>query len=257
MIDKNLIDKTINAISVYKKTDHEYFNAYIKSLRSENKMIYDYLRNNMHGLSDDEQRELYIHIDCIPVEKIPHLILNIHNEKLKKEKVYKDYEENIYTPQLNKIICSLVYDITPENSIKRNIYSSYGTRDIMNDFKEYNFIILNTAYWGQIIIIENHYYFKANHGCTITDIKTHKYYECKIPMLLYIEKEQDKIFDYVSHNYDWVYIHKHRDEISELNNPIPFDQAYPIRAQTKKDTYGRTRNYLAIGFIPTKYRYFL
>ena len=261
MLDKDLILKTKDAISIFKNKNNEYYEAYMDSSRYERVAIRDYLYNNMPLLSQDEKRkmffELYSNIDNMPSDKIPSFLLDVHNEKIKNKKIYDDYNENVYNVEVNKILCNLVYDIIPENSKRRSIDSSRGTRDIMNDLNENNFIILNTYNWGHIIIIKNYYSFMSYCGCTITDIKNQNCYECRISILSYIEKETNRLFENINNKYGQRYVANHKDEIPELNTTIPFERVYPIKAQTKNDTYGRTRNYLAIGFIPPKYRYFL
>ena len=261
MLDKDLIYKTKDAISEYKDKNNEYYKAYMDSSRYERIAIRDYLYNNMPFLSQDEKRkmyfELYSNIDNMPSDKIPSVLLDVHNKKIKNKKIYDDYNENIYNVEVNKILCNLVYDITPENSTKNNLSLLSSTRYIMSELNEYNYLILNTYYWGHIIIIRNHYSFILDNAHTITDIKNQTPFGYRIPMFLYIEKETNKIFEVINNKYGPQYVANHKDEIPELNTPIPFERVYPIKAQTKKDTYGRTKDYLAIGFIPPKYRYFL
>ena len=256
----NYTDKDIKHIKSMRSVLNKPFTDELKELkRKEDEFFSKYMK-----LGKDKAHQLYLYNQTIfdpskkledsyfkPIDitdtNIPEEIRTICR---KERQVHGEYTlaRNKYTELLNRNILQLVYEITPENSMTDLKYEC-GSKEIFTEYRDSlkPFLIFVTA--AGYLIITHGNQFKTTYdkyGIPLYQVNNQKHYYNKNSMN---REFFDDINNLKSQYKDYLFPNSYSNPPRIVPTPIPLRKPYTLQAQSFHDDYGRTDQYLIIGFM--------
>lgn len=256
----NYTDKDIKHIESMQSVLNKPFTDELKELkRKEDEFFSKYIK-----LSKDKARQLYLYNQTIfdPSKKLEDSYfkpIDITDTNIPEEvrticrKEHQAHEEytltcNKYTKLLNRNILQLVYEITPENSMTVLKYEC-GSKEIFTEYRDSwkPFLIFVTAA-GYLIIVHGNQLKTAydKYGIPLYQVNDQKHYYNKSS----INREFFNDINNLKSQYkDYLFPNPYSNPPKIAPTPIPLSKPYTLQAQSFHDNYGRTDQYLIIGFM--------
>lgn len=234
MFDKKLY--TDEVLKLKEEADQR-FQVYFESDSEARKQIAFYTNRDPRNLYDSFIGYAWYNID-LP-DEIKELI------KISEQK-WKDYKviNNQYQTLLYQNAAQLVYDITPENSI--TFLRHDGTKEVFTEFCQSfkPFLIIGTA-MGIMIILNHRKLYE--HQSVLKSIIMYQLNDRKRHY-----DTNKSFFDDVSgqmEEYKEFLLPQFGDPKMTRPVPVPLKMPYILKAQSFWEDYGRTDDYLLIGFM--------
>lgn len=228
-----------------KRKEDEFFSKYIKLSKDKARQLYLY-NQTIFDPSKKLEDSYFKPID-ITDTNIPEEVRTICR---KERQAHEEYTLtcNKYTELLNRNILQLVYEITPENSMTVLKYEC-GSKEIFTEYRDSwkPFLIFVTAA-GYLIIVHGNQLKTAydKYGIPLYQVNDQKHYYNKSSMN---REFFDDINNLKSQYKDYLFPNPYSNPPKIAPTPIPLSKPYTLQAQSFHDDYGRTDQYLIIGFM--------